>query len=80
MRIVGCIHGRMNDAVAKRGRKTLALATMERAKMVFIILVCSAVRWLGYTDDSLIYSARLEFFSLFFFSKRSKFRLSHQLF
>ena len=35
---------------------------------------------LQYTDDSLIYCARLQFFSPFFFSKRSKFRLSHQLF
>ena len=39
-----------------------------------------ALAGLQYTDDSLIYCARLQFFSPFFFSKRSKFRLSHQLF
>ena len=67
-------------------------ATMERAKMVFIIWMRSLLVWLArnarpralaglqYTDDSLIYCARLQFFSPFFFSKRSKFRLSHQLF
>ena len=75
-------------------------ATMERAKMVFIIWMRSLLVWLArpqqcgaarharpralaglqYADDSLIYCARLQFFSPFFFSKRSKFRLSHQLF
>ena len=75
-------------------------ATMERAKMVFIIWMRSLLVWLArpqqcgaarnarpralaglqYTDDSLIYCARLQFFSPFFFSKRSKFRLSSQLF